>query len=230
MTNALLNLAKITNFVPLQADRVELALQDGNTGKVVGTDGPDSILGTDGNDLLIGKGGDDTLDGGQSDDIIRGGAGNDLLIGGDGNDSLEGNGGNDVLQGGDGNDTLNGGNGNDTIEGGLGQDHMIGYKGEETYVFSNISDSSVDNPDAILSAHINDDVIDLSAIDANIIETGDQAFALVQEFTEQAGQLKIVFDADRGVTEILGDVDGDGVADFEVDLAGHKPHFDGFVL
>ena len=63
------------------------------------------------------------------------------------------------------------------------------------------------------------DLIDLTRIDANVILTGNQAFSFIGTavFGNIAGQLRLV----TGANSILqGDVDGDGLADFELQLNG----------
>jgi hypothetical protein len=60
--------------------------------------------------------------------------------------------------------------------------------------------------------------IDLGQVDADITQDGDQAFHVVEAFTGQAGELVEAVDEFRGVSMVLGDVDGDGAADFEIDI------------
>ena len=64
------------------------------------------------------------------------------------------------------------------------------------------------------------DRISLSAIDANSVATGNQAFAFIgaAAFTNAPGQLR--FEAAGGTTTIFGDVNGDGVADLQIQLGG----------
>lgn len=94
------------------------------------------VSGGNGNDTLTGAAGDDSLSGGRGNDILNGGAGNDQLLGDDGNDILNGGAGNDILLGRSGNVTLNGGAGDDylagvgtynyTLNGGVGNDTLNG--------------------------------------------------------------------------------------------------------
>jgi hypothetical protein len=72
--------------------------------------------------------------------------------------------------------------------------------------------------------------IDLSAIDADATQAGDQAFHLVSAFTSQAGELSLSFDSVHGVTDLIADVDGDGTADFLVVLRGDLSEFSHFIL
>ncbi|MBX3479058.1 MAG: hypothetical protein KF842_01520 [Caulobacter sp.] len=165
-----------------------------------------------------------TLIGGAGADGLYGMAGTDVLRGGLGGDSLYGGDDKDVLYGEDGDDLLDGGEGNDTLIGGAGADTMIGGAGRDVFTLQAISDSGVG---AGLRDVISDfdalDVLDLRAIDANTNLAGDQAFSFIGSgaFTNTAGQLRFVTDGEG--THIFGDVDGDGVADFEVLLTGVIP-------
>ena len=66
------------------------------------------------------------------------------------------------------------------------------------------------------------DLIDLSTIDANKKKSGDQAFKLLKkegaDLTGKAGQL--AYDQKKGTTTVQGDVDGNGKADFKLELTG----------
>jgi hypothetical protein len=71
------------------------------------------------------------------------------------------------------------------------------------------------NYDEIMLFEHGVDKIDLSAIDADIHEDGDQAFKLVDSFTGEAGQLDVLVTdgGANGYAYLRGDVDGDAVAD-----------------
>jgi hypothetical protein len=133
-----------------------------------------------------------SVDGSKEQDgnlILFGGAGNDVLIGGDGTDVLYGAGGKDNLTGGDGNDVFR---------------------------YDAISDSAPGNGDEIKDFTLGD-LIDLSRIDADSTQGGDQAFDFIGSgaFTNQAGQLR--FENVSGSTwRIQGDTDGVNGADFEI--------------
>lgn len=81
-----------------------------------------------------------------------------------------------------------------------------------------------------------EDIIDLTAIDANTTVSGNQAFALIQgvQFSGTAAELLIREDTDadgRDLTLIEGDVNGDGVADFQLTLMGsHELEESSFAL
>ncbi len=122
-----------------------------------------------------------------------GGSARDLLWGNEVANTLRGLGGNDVLNGFEGADTLYGGTGTDT------------------FMFSH-----VERGDRIMDWN-SGDRIDLREIDANGGLAGDQQFTFVGSaaFTNVAGQLRYA----NGLLE--GDVNGDGVADFNVMLSGN---------
>ena len=199
--------------------------------------GDDTVQAGGGNDTLDGDRGNDTLSGGAGDDLLLGGKGHDLIAGDDGADTLDGDRGNDTLDGGtgddlllggkghdliagdDGADTLDGDRGNDTLSGGLGQDLLTGGRGRDTFVFRSVTESAAGAHDTISDIELRKDRIDLSAIDANTTVSGDQAFSFIdsQAFSA-AGQLRVQLDADG--LYLLGDIDGDGEADFELFLQG----------
>lgn len=66
------------------------------------------------------------------------------------------------------------------------------------------------------------DKIDLSALDANSGTGGDQAFTWLGTgaFSNVASQLR--YEVSGSVRNIYGDVDGDGVADFQLQLTGTR--------
>lgn len=183
---------------------------------------------------------DDTLSGDGNANQLFGGGGNDVLSGGNGNDALYGDGaygpkytdadqigfaGFTITETGSGNDVLNGGAGKDKLVGGLGVDTLTGGTGADKFVFETAQDSGVGagNRDVITDfSHADGDKIDLHLIDADTMQDGDQAFHLGgSSFTHSAGEL-IQFSDGSGNTVLAGDVNGDGVADFEIQLA-HAP-------
>ena len=203
---------------------------------VIGNEGDDLIDGGEGNDTLKGNLGADTLEGGDGNDVLRGGAGNDMLLKGDGNDRLFGGIGNDTLEGGRGvdrlhggdgddkliggmrGDTLDGGDGNDTLKGGMGSDLLTGGLGADEFRFTAPDDVRVDTITDFLLADF--DIIALDRMDANMITEADDAFAFIgyTAFTGTAGELRV---SDLGDSQrVQGDVNGDGNADFTIDIVG----------
>jgi serralysin len=169
-----------------------------------------------------------------------GGAGNDTITGNALANVLQGGDGNDQLFGGAGNDTLQGGAGNDTLQGGAGTDNLWGGAGADVFVFTAVSESkswtappmpSDGFGTPLVSARpwdvINDfqhgDTIDLSWMDANSTLGGRQAFSLVAGFTHHAGELEFHRASPTGPYMVNGDVNGDGAADFTVEVRMADP-------
>ncbi|HEX8262335.1 MAG TPA: hypothetical protein VF547_05620, partial [Allosphingosinicella sp.] len=180
-------------FTDLQTLDVRvLNLRDGAT--VTGTSGGDSISGTSTNPALR------TTD---SEDSVFGRDGHDTILGLGGDDDLYGDGGNDVLTG---------GGGADRLTGGLGKDQ---------FVYNLVSDSTPGGRDVIADfSRSQGDKISLSAIDANTLVGGNQAFSFIgaAAFSGVAGQLR--YSTSGGATFVSGDVNGDSVADFQIELSG----------
>ena len=144
---------------------------------------------------------------------------------------MTGNAGNNRLTGLGGNDTLNGGSGNDVLVGGLGKDTMSGATGADDFDFNNVAEIGKGATRDIIRdfAHLSDD-IDLSTIDANGAASGNAAFSFLAAkgaaFTGVAGQLRWFQDDQPGSandkTIVVGDIDGNRVADFQIQLTGLK--------
>ncbi|PZQ50451.1 MAG: hypothetical protein DI556_07825 [Rhodovulum sulfidophilum] len=185
------------------------------------------LTGTARADKLAGYEGDDALHGHAGADELRGNKGNDLLAGGSGDDLLLGGSGRDTLRGGAGEDRLVAGPGADVLIGGAGADRLDGGGGADRFVFQSVAESG---PTAATRDRIGDfvageDRIDLAGIDANVGRSGNQAFRLIGDdpFSGAAGELR-VFERATG-TFVTGDVDGDGRADFSIQLSG-RPELD----
>jgi serralysin len=124
-----------------------------------------------------------------------------------------------------------GGSGDDQINGNQADNEFTGNAGADMFVLANYSgiaplptdptrvivDTSVDT---ITDFESGTDTIDVSAYDANTAMAGDQAFTYIgsAEFTNIAGQLRTYVDED-GINYLAGDINGDGRADFIVNLA-----------
>lgn len=195
----------------------------GNKGNnaISGGLGNDKIYGASGNDTLRGDAGDDRLYGQNGDDTLYGNDGRDYLSGGAGNDKLYGGAGADTLLGGDGDDTLNGGESADKLTGGAGADRLTGGTGADTFIFTALSDSTVDvaGRDRITDfSRSQVDRIDLSAIDANARVAGNQAFKFIGDssFSGAGGELRYVQNA--SITYVYADVDGDRRSDLVIRL------------
>lgn len=160
---------------------------------IIGSNFDDRVTGRDIAERIRGQGGDDQIDGGFGDDILDGGSGKDVLAGG---------------------------NGDDHILGGLGRDNLTGGKGADVFVFLDVSESRVGGGrDVVTDARAGRDMIDVSEIDACSARGGNQRFTFIgdQQFSGTTAQLRYA----DGV--IAGDVNGDGVADFEIGVANDAP-------
>ena len=110
-----------------------------------------------------------------------------------------------------------------------GRDLMTGGAGADRFDFRDVSDSAFNAYDRITDL-ADEDVINLSAIDADTTVAGDQAFVLASAFTGQAGQLTLTYVASGGFTVLAADVNGDRVGDFRVILDGNHTDYDNFRL
>ena len=192
-------------------------------------------LGGKGNDQLgLGSAGRQAL-GEQGDDIITGNDLQNVISGGIGNDTIAGAGGQDFLFGDAGKDNIDGGDDIDSIYGGAGKDRLTGGGDGDNFIYSVLADSRPGAARDVISDFRPADDIDLSAIDAKI-GGGNQAFKFIgaQNFHHSAGELRFETQNLAGKTHdrtlIQGDVNGDGRADFEIELVGlhhlHKGDFE----
>ena len=191
----------------------------------------DDLWGNDGVNVLSGMDGNDTLKGFGGADTLYGGDGNDTLYGMDGIDTLHGENGNDTLDGGNEDERLLvGGTGNDTLDGGLGEDTLTGGAGGDTFAFNALAESTVAAPDDVIDfSAAAGDKIDLSAIDANTLVAGNQAFTWIgndNAFVEAWGAGQVRFNG--GFVE--GDVNGDFVVDFRIQVASAPLPETAFIL
>jgi serralysin len=159
--------------------------------------------------------------GGSGGDVLLGNSVANLLFGNGGADTIMGDAGNDRLFGGGGADTLDGGAGFDRLYGGGGADRLTGGAGHDTFFFTNLAGSPVAARHDVITDFVSGwDYINLAGIDA-IAGGADDAFHLVDgsAFTHHAGELVVQHNATE--TLLLGDVNGDGIADFEIGCIGN---------
>lgn len=212
-----------------------------------GSDGRDLLFGAGGNDTLNGGLGNDFMDGGRGfdwahftdaaarvnlrltlrqdtgngldrlvriehllgsdfDDVFRGNGRANILFGEGGNDKLFGNGGNDRLDGGDGNDRLFGGPGNDVLIGGDGADVMFGGAGRDRFVFNSLDE--IDAGERIVDFRHGVDKINMRGIEDELEFIGRA------RFSNEAGEVR----HNRAQTQLEIDANGDGAADYIIDL------------
>ncbi|WP_293483351.1 right-handed parallel beta-helix repeat-containing protein [Phenylobacterium sp.] len=134
---------------------------------------------------------------------------------------LRGGLGNDTLVGLGGNDTLNAGEGNDLLTGRGGNDHLIGGGGADRFVFAG-SYIGRGGTDLIADfSRADGDRINVHSIDANSLIAGDHDFRFLGAgaFTRNPGELR--YEAvSKTEVRVMGDLNGDGVADFAIRVVG----------
>jgi Ca2+-binding RTX toxin-like protein len=189
-----------------------------NGAALYGGDGDDFLTGTDQRDLLLGGADSDWISGLGGDDFLFGNSGKDKVLGGAGNDLIAGGSGGDYLDGGNGRDKIYGGSGNDKMIGGPGADWLFCDGGYDTIVFRTAAETRTGTTyDRVYGFTPGKDKFDVSAIDADTGLAGNQAFTYDGKvgLSGEAGQLVL------NGSKVLGDVDGDGVADlkFQVDVS-----------
>ncbi|MBM6584376.1 M10 family metallopeptidase C-terminal domain-containing protein, partial [Microvirga sp. BT689] len=104
----------------------------------------------------------------------------------------------------------------------LGKDTLSGGAGADTFVFTSVADS---RPGAAERDVITDwdssDKLDLSAVDAST-QPGHQSLVWVGQgaVSNAVGSGQVKYFQDNGNTYVVGDVTGDGQADFKIDIRG----------
>ena len=229
-------------------ERTDLLSGGEDSDALFGGFGNDTLMGGEGADLLDGGNGSDSASYADAETGVRadllgavpatGDARGDVyvsienLIGSDFNDQLrgdtganriDGGGNSDLLVGRQGDDTLNGEEGRDRLIGGAGVDLLNGGTGADTFLFAALSDTGngPGNRD-VIGDWENVDRIDLSRIDADTTRNGDQAFAFIgtAQFSDTAGELRLARQGSNDISIVIGDTDGDGVSDFQIELTG----------
>ena len=119
--------------------------------------------------------------------------------------------------------------GRDYLLGGSGFDFLSGGSGADIFDFDFASESAVGSKRDIISDFraSENDIVDLSTIDANERVSGNQNFSFIggSAFQGKAGELQFK----NGI--ISGDTDGDGRADFQIKMNGVTKMFaDDFIL
>lgn len=161
---------------------------------------------------------------------VTGGSGADTITGSSGANVLSGGAGADILLGMGGADTLTGGAGADRLTGGAGRDVMTGGADNDIFIFTATSEmgNTATTRDVITDFTPGQDKFDFSAIDANTLLSGNQAFTFLATqgttFTGVRGQLNWSQQDAAGTandkTIVMGDLNGDRIADFHVELTG----------
>jgi Ca2+-binding RTX toxin-like protein len=238
---------KLWGFGPINfADYPSFGFNDFDDGlvgdRLYGGAGDDTLSASMGADTLNGGDGEDTAsyenldDGGSIDGVTvklgkavqdTGGSGSDRFVS---IENVYGSGNADTLYGDDGDNVINGNRGADTIRGGLGADTLTGgdTNGADVFVYRSVDDSTTDDFDVITDFNFADRLY-LRPIDANETKDGNQAFTVVDAFTNAAGQLVRTYDSVANETTVLLDTDGDSRADAKIVISGDIPD-DYFIL
>jgi Ca2+-binding RTX toxin-like protein len=129
-----------------------------------------------------------------------------------------------VIWSGAGDDTLHGGDGDDTIYGAGGADQMTGNAGNDVFAYIDASHSTSASRD-VIDDFTTGDTIDLSAIDANTLLGGNDAFNFIGNaaFGGNAGELRFE-NVVANIWLVQGDTDGNSVADFELQITIPDAH------
>ena len=180
------------------------------------------------NNQVLGLGGNDRIWGGSGNDKLLGGDGDDRLWGRKGDDFIFGGNGNDRLDGGTGDDLLDGGAGRNVLAGGAGRDFLTGGAGHDVFDFNSVWETgkTAAARDVITDFSHGQDTIDLGGINANSHRRGNQDFHFVGEaaFSGRSGQLHFTMIEEAGTADdrtiIEGDVNGDRIADFQIEVSG----------
>ena len=145
--------------------------------------------------------------------------------------SITGNSARNTLLGASGNDALNGGGNNDVLIGGLGKDALTGGAGNDRLDFNTVAEIGRGTTrDVVAGFQPGLDDIDLASIDATGPAVPGHTFSFLAvkgaAFTGAAGQLRWFQQNPAGTandkTIIEGDINGNGVAEFQIELAGLK--------
>lgn len=101
-----------------------------------------------------------------------------------------------------------------------GVDEMTGAGGKDRFIFSHAraDDTVADARDLITDFVSGEDKVNLLRIDADSATAGNQAFVRVSQFSGNAGELLV--SVEGGNMLLAGDVNGDGLADFVIELTG----------
>jgi Ca2+-binding RTX toxin-like protein len=128
----------------------------------------------------------------------------------------QGNTGDNILQSNNAGSDLEGHDGNDTLNDGDGRDVFTGGSGADTFDFSHVQGVVLRLGEVLDFSTARGDKIDVSKIDADTTQAGNQTFGFIgdQAFSHHAGELRF------GQRLLQGDINGDGIADFEIKLVG----------
>ena len=249
-TVTLASLALNVEYVTLAGTAHISVTGNGLANTLTGNTGNNTLTGLGGNDILDGKSGADAMIGGSGDDVYNIDNASDVVteVAGEGTADvvyssitiaalaaevetavllgssalgITGNAQANYLIGNSGANALSGAGGNDQLRGGLGVDILTGGANSDTFVFVTVAETgtTAGTRDVIADFVQGTDRISVYSIDANSVGgTANDAFTFVGAFSNVAGQLTTI--TDGGNTVVQGDVDGNSVADFQIQLTG----------
>jgi Ca2+-binding RTX toxin-like protein len=182
---------------------------------------------------LYGSAFNDVLLGNDYANRLYGLAGNDILVGYGGQDTLSGGAGDDYLSGGTERDSLYGGSGNDWLYGGTYSDMLVGGPGADRFAYTDVTECSpAFVPETIWDFdRAQGDLIDLSAIDADVNAAGNQAFTFIGTAAFSGAPGEIRYEQQGGNTFIYLETGPSGSNDGLIVLNGlYTPDASWFVL
>ncbi|WP_380786351.1 calcium-binding protein [Sphingomonas sp. R86521] len=119
-------------------------------------------------------------------------------------------------------DVLVGDAGANILQGLGGADLLTGGGGADRFLYTDLSDSQLGALDHILDfSEMDGDRVDVIALDGNSRLAGDQGFHFVGAFSGAAEQAVLYYDTNADTTTLSLDVNGDAVADFQLQILGH---------
>jgi hypothetical protein len=212
---------------------------------IEGSSGGDMLDGAGGADLLRGGAGNDTYVLDSPADAISEISGNDTILAafncslgsyqgienititGVASHSATGDNAANRLTGNTAGNRIDGRGGDDFLHGGASKDILTGGSGRDDFDFDSTRDAGRNaSRDRITDFRARQDDLDLRGIDADSRRGGDQKFRFIgeEEFSGKAGELRFEKvnkpGKARDDTIVEGDVNGDGRADFQIELDG----------
>lgn len=186
---------------------------DGND-FVYGNYGDNQLNGNNGNDRIYGGTGNERIDGGSGDDSLYGGIGADTIYAGSGNDVINSDDGNDLVYGGSGANRINLGAGNDSFIAGTGKDIVAGSVGADEFIYNSVAQIGFGTERDVITDFVHGtDHINLRALHAQFNTNGGLTGGGTASFYYSAP-------AGAAVGLLIGDGDGNGVADWTLELTG----------
>lgn len=230
-------------------DGNDMVYGDEGRDSLYGGEGEDSLFGGTGNDRLDGGAGADRMAGGADDDlyivnnkddvVVEAADGGhdtvkttrnytmtdnveDLKMGAHSDLRATGNVLDNRMDGNDGNNQIDGAGGDDFLFGGLGADTLTGGSGDDIFRYLDASESGLNSGHDVITDFGAGDHISVRAFDGNANMDGNQAFKFVGEDGAFLGhgRSSISFEVGSGSTLVSFDSNGDGAADFRIELTG----------